>query len=167
MLQPWDDSIHAMEKLREEFLCAASGRLVNIAVKWLWGAERNIFAREDELPGIDCSESGEKDLGLRIFISSLTTDTGQSWNYVDEKCFTLSSQMSPWTFFVGLTMNSYWPNHQALKTVSGNYSDAMMISIVFRSRLEISIELQWVFFSPFKMLKMWQSEIEFQWIRSQ
>jgi hypothetical protein len=49
MLQRRDHFVHALETLREEFICSVSGRLVNIAINWLLAAQRNHFAREDEI----------------------------------------------------------------------------------------------------------------------
>jgi hypothetical protein len=140
MLQPRDHFIHSLETLREEFICSVSGRLVNMAIHWLLAAQHSYFAREDELRGIDGTEEGAKEFGLRSFIPSSLTDTDQYWHAVAEKCFALSTQIGPPTFFLTMTMNPYWPDYQALKRGSGHYSDATIISIVFRSRLKFLIK---------------------------
>jgi hypothetical protein len=140
MLQPFDHFIHALETLRKEFICIISGRLVNIAINWLLAAQRSYWAREDEIRRIDGAENSQKEFGWRSFIPSSLTDTDQYWHDVAEKCFGLSTQIGPPTFFSTLIMNSYWPDHQALKRGSGLYSDATMISLVFRGRLKFRIK---------------------------
>jgi hypothetical protein len=115
MLQARNHFIHDLETLREDFLCAVFGRLVNINLKWMLGAQRGHFAREDELRGGDGAENVAKEYGLRSFIPSSMTDTDQYWHGVAEKCFALSSQMGPPTFFLTMTLNPYWPEYQTLK----------------------------------------------------
>jgi hypothetical protein len=56
MSQSRDHSMHAMEIPREEFICAISGRLVHIAVKNLFAAQRSFFAREDEIRAIETAD---------------------------------------------------------------------------------------------------------------
>jgi hypothetical protein len=63
-----------METLREEFLCATYGRLVNIQVKRLLSAQHVLMAREDEISGHDVIEQQEKEYGLRTFIPASMTD---------------------------------------------------------------------------------------------
>jgi hypothetical protein len=110
--------------------------LVNIAINWLLAAQRNHFAREDEIWGIDGAEDRQKEFGLWSFIPSSPTDIDQYWHGAAEKCLALSTQMGPPIFFWTLTMNPYWPEYQALKRGSGEYSDATMISLIFNSRLK-------------------------------
>jgi hypothetical protein len=78
MLQARDHFIHDLETLREEFLCAVFGRLVNINLKWMLGAQRTYFARDDEIRGGDGAENAAKEYGLRSFIPSSMTDTDQN-----------------------------------------------------------------------------------------
>jgi hypothetical protein len=136
VLQPRDHFIHAGETLREGFLSSISDRLINIHVNWLLAAQRSYLARENEIRGIDGAENGEKEFGLRSFIPWALRDTDQYWHAVAEKCFALSTRMGAPTFFLTITMNPSWPDYHALKRGSGPYSDATMISIVFRSRLK-------------------------------
>jgi hypothetical protein len=49
ILQPRNHFIHQLTSLREEFICAVSGRLIKIHIKYLAQAERRSFAREDEI----------------------------------------------------------------------------------------------------------------------
>jgi hypothetical protein len=46
---PRDHSIHDSTILREDFIRAASGRLINLSIKFLPQAQRRCFAREDEI----------------------------------------------------------------------------------------------------------------------
>jgi hypothetical protein len=140
MLQGKDHFIHGLEALCEEFLCAISGRLVNISLKWMLAAQRSYFARENEIRERDGGENGEKEYGLRSFIPASMTDIDQYWHGVAEKCFALSSQMGVPTFFLTLTMNPYWPEYQTLKRGSGQVSDATLMSIVFQARLKCLLE---------------------------
>jgi hypothetical protein len=80
MLQPRGYFIHSMETLREEFLCATYGRLVNIQVKWLLSAQHAIMARQDEISGDHMDE--EKEFGLRTIIPASMTDSDQYWHAV-------------------------------------------------------------------------------------
>jgi hypothetical protein len=75
MLQSHDHFIHALQTLREKFICSISGLLVNIALNWLLAAQRSYLARENEIRGIDGAENGQKKFGLRSFIPSSFTDT--------------------------------------------------------------------------------------------
>jgi hypothetical protein len=99
MLQSRDHFIHGLETLREEFLCVVSGRLVNISLKWMLGAQRCHFAREDEVREGDGDGNGEKEYGLSSFIPASVTDSDQYWHGVAEKCFPISSQMGAPTIF--------------------------------------------------------------------
>jgi hypothetical protein len=49
ILQPRDHFIHQLTTLREEFICAFFGRLVNLNIKFIAQAQRRYFAREDEI----------------------------------------------------------------------------------------------------------------------
>jgi hypothetical protein len=136
MLQSRDHFIQGIETLREEFICAVSGRLVNIATNWLLAAQCSHFSREDEIRAMGNDDSPEKEFGFQSFLLSSITDTDQYWHGVAEKCFALSTQMGPPTFFLTITMNPYWPDYQALKRGSQNFSDSIIISIAFRRRLK-------------------------------
>jgi hypothetical protein len=100
MLQSRNHFIHGLETLREEFLCAIAGLLVNIFLKWMLGARRCHFAREDEIRERDGDGNGRKEYGLRSFIPASVIDRDQYWHGVAEKYFALSSQMGAPTFFL-------------------------------------------------------------------
>jgi hypothetical protein len=106
----------------------------------LLAAQRSYFTREDEIRAMDGNDNPEKEFGSRNFIPSSMTDNDQSWHGLAEKCFALSTQMGLPTFFLTTTMNPHWPDYQALKRRSGIFSDASMISIVFRSGLKLPMK---------------------------
>jgi hypothetical protein len=140
MLQGGDHFIHGLETLREEFLCAASARLMNISLKWRLATQRGYFTIEDEIRERDGGENGEKEYRLRSFIAASMIDVDQYWHGVREKCFALSSQMGAPTFFLTLTMNPYWLEYQIFKRGNAQVSDATLISIVFWARLKCLIK---------------------------
>jgi hypothetical protein len=141
MLQPRQHFIYSLETLREEFLCATDGRLVNVHVKWLLGAQATSLAREHEVRGEGNHDNQVSELGLRSFIPSSVTDTDQYWHRVKEKCFALASKLGPSTFFLTFTMNPYWPEYQSLKRSTGNFSDGSIAAVVFRTRLSGLVQL--------------------------
>jgi hypothetical protein len=49
ILQPRDHFIHQLISLREEFICAVFGRLVNLNKKFIAQAQKRYLAREDEI----------------------------------------------------------------------------------------------------------------------
>jgi DNA-directed RNA polymerase subunit E'/Rpb7 len=49
ILQPRNYFLHQVTTLREEFICALFGRLVNIRIKFVVEAQKRYFAREDEI----------------------------------------------------------------------------------------------------------------------
>jgi hypothetical protein len=132
-LQPRDHFIHQLTSLREEFICAVSGRLVNIQIKYLAQVERQCFAREDEIRN-QISESNQKEYGLRTFIPPSLTDSDQYWKQVATKCFAISTQFGPPSFFLTFTMNPYWIEYQALKRGSTNYDDSAMTAMIFKMK---------------------------------
>jgi hypothetical protein len=68
ILQPRGHFIHQLITLREEFICAVFGRLVNLNIKFTAQAQRRYFAREDEI--LDQNPEGSpKEYGLRTVIS--------------------------------------------------------------------------------------------------
>jgi hypothetical protein len=77
MFQGRDYFIHGLEKLREEFFCAVSCRLVSISLKWMFAAQRRHFDRENEIRESDGNENGQKEYGSRSFIRASMTDSGQ------------------------------------------------------------------------------------------
>jgi hypothetical protein len=92
ILQPRNHFIHQLMSLREEFICAVSGRLINLRIKFLAQAERRYFAREDEIRNQNLDEN-RKEYGLRTFIPPSLCDTDEYWNNVTTKCFAISTQL--------------------------------------------------------------------------
>jgi hypothetical protein len=132
VLQPREHFIHAMAMLREEFICAVSGRLSNLRIKFLAQAEKRYFVREDE---VRAGDVGEKEYGMRAFIPASLTDSAEYWGEVATKCFAISTQFGAPTFFLTFTMNPYWCEFEALKRGPGTYSDSAMAAIVFKMKL--------------------------------
>jgi hypothetical protein len=65
------------------------------------------------------------------------TDSDQYWYGFAEKYLTLSIQMGRPTFFLTITMNPDWPDYEALKRGSWDFSDVTVISLVFWNRLKL------------------------------
>jgi hypothetical protein len=49
VLQRRGHFIHKLSSLREELICSVSGPVSNLTIKYLAGAEKRWFAREDEV----------------------------------------------------------------------------------------------------------------------
>jgi hypothetical protein len=97
ILQPRDHFIHQLITLREEFICAVFGRLVNLNIKFITQAQRRYFAREDEI--LDQNPGGSpKEYGLRTFIPPSLTDSDEYWRHIAPKCFAISIQLGSPTF---------------------------------------------------------------------
>jgi hypothetical protein len=122
ILQPRDHFIHQLTTLREEFVCAVSGRLVNLRIRFLAKAQRSYFAREDEIRG-QTAEGMPKEYGMRTFIPPSLTDSDEYWRHVATKCFAISTQFGAPTFFLIFTMNPYWIDYQSLKRDNGTFAD--------------------------------------------
>jgi hypothetical protein len=74
--QPRGHFIYQLITLREEFICAVFGRLVNLNIKFIAQAQKRYFAREDEI--LDQNPEGSpKEYGLRTFIPSSLTDSDE------------------------------------------------------------------------------------------
>jgi DNA polymerase III delta prime subunit len=134
ILQPRDHFIHQLTTLREEFICAVSGRLINLTITFRSRAQRRCFAREDEIRG-ENSDNCPKEYGLRTFIPPSLTDSDEYWHHVTTKCFALSTQLGPPTFFLTFTMNPYWADYQSLKRGRETFADSAMTAIIFKSKL--------------------------------
>jgi hypothetical protein len=134
ILQPQDHFIHRLTTLREEFICAIAGRLINLNIKFLARAQRRCFARENEIRS-ENFEAIPKEYDLRTFILPSLTDSDEYWHRVATKCFALSTQLGPPTFFLTFSMNPYWVDYQALKRGSGPFSDSAITAIVFKTKL--------------------------------
>jgi hypothetical protein len=102
-MQPRDHFIHTMPTLREEFVCAVSGRLINLTIKYLTSTQAAL-AREDEVREAD---EGPHDLeyGLKTLIPLSVTDGAEYWHTVSTTCFAISSQFGCPTFFPTFTIN--------------------------------------------------------------
>jgi hypothetical protein len=133
ILQPRDHFIHQPGTLREEFICAVCGYLVNLNIKFLAQAERRCFRREDEIRS-EHSDGAPKEYGVRTFIPPSLTDSDEYWHSVAAKCFAFLTQLGPPTFFLTFTMNPYWPDHQALERGTATSADSAISAIVFKTR---------------------------------
>jgi hypothetical protein len=90
LLQPRDHFIRQLITLREEFICAVFGRLVNLNIKFIAQAQRRYFSREDEI--LDQSPEGDpNEYGLRTLIPPSLTDGEEYWRHVATKCFAIST----------------------------------------------------------------------------
>jgi hypothetical protein len=108
--------------------------VINLNIKYLSEAQRHCFAREDETRG-ENPDGSPIEYGLRTFIPPSLTDTDEYWAHVATKCFALSTQFSPPTFFLTFNMNPYWADYQALKRGGGTFADSAMIAIIFRAKI--------------------------------
>jgi hypothetical protein len=92
VLQGRGHFIHKLGSLREALICSVPGRLFNLTIKYLAGAEKDFFAREDEVRQ-DADEG--KEYGLRTFVPASLTDSNKYWMEVATKCFAISAQLGP------------------------------------------------------------------------
>jgi hypothetical protein len=98
ILQPRGHFIHQMITLREEFICAVFGCLVNLNIKFIVQAQKRYFAREEEI--LDQNPEGSpKEYGLTTVISTSSTESDEYWRHVTTKCFVMSIQLGSPTFF--------------------------------------------------------------------
>jgi hypothetical protein len=65
----------------------------------------------------------------------LLTDGDECWHYVSTKCFGLSTELWPPTFFLAFTTNPYWADYHAHKEGRENFADPEMAAIAFKSKL--------------------------------
>jgi hypothetical protein len=97
ILQSRDHFIHQLITLREEFICAVFGRLVNLNIKFVAQAQRQYFTREDEI--LDQNPEGSpKEYGLRTFIPPSLIDNDEYWRHVAQKWFTISTPLGSSAF---------------------------------------------------------------------
>jgi hypothetical protein len=134
VFQPRHYFLHQFPTLREEFICAVSGRLVNLSIKFLEHAQRRYYAREDEIRH-QFEGDGTKDYGMRTFIPPSLVDSNEYWHKVATKCFAISTQFGPPTFFLTFTMNPHWHEVQALKRSDEAFGDSAMAAIIFKTKL--------------------------------
>jgi hypothetical protein len=127
------ESLECGHRDREKLICSVSGRLSNLTIKYLAGAENRFFASEDEVRQ-DADEG--KEYGLRTFVPASLTDSDEYWREVATKCFAISAQLGSPTFFLTFTMNPYWLDFGALKRTEGSFSDSAMAAIVFKAKLQ-------------------------------
>jgi hypothetical protein len=114
ILSPRNYFIHELTTLREEFICAAAGGLINVNIRFLSGAQKHCFAREDEIRGDDSADI-PKAYGLQTFVPPSLTDSDEYWRHVAMKYFALSTQLRPPTLCLTLTMNPNGPDYHSLK----------------------------------------------------
>jgi hypothetical protein len=74
ILSSRDHFVYQLNALREEFICAVSGRLVDLTMACLSRGQKRCFAREDAIRG-ESSDSSPKEYGLRTFIHPSLTDS--------------------------------------------------------------------------------------------
>jgi hypothetical protein len=134
ILQPRDHFIDQLTTLREEFICAVYGRLINITITFLAQAQRRCFAREDEIRD-ENSDGVPKEYSLGTFIPPALTASDEYWHPIAPKWFALSTPLGPPTFFLTFTMNPYWAKYQALKRDRGTFPHSAMTAIVFKAKL--------------------------------
>jgi hypothetical protein len=124
VLQSREHFLHQMPTLREEFICAISGRLINIKIKDVAEREKEL-TREDEMrEGYD--DQNPKEYGMRTFIPLSLTDSDEYWHHVATKRFAISTQLGPPTFFLTFTMNPYWHEYQALRRDTGTFVESVI-----------------------------------------
>jgi hypothetical protein len=90
-LQSDDHFTYKFAPVQEEFVSTASGRLINLNIKFLAQAQRPCFAGEDEIR-CENSEGIPREYGLRAFIPSSSVDGNEYWSDFAMKCSALSTQ---------------------------------------------------------------------------
>jgi hypothetical protein len=110
------------------------GRLTNINIQYLARSENRYLAREDEIRE-EIPDDQTKEFGKRSFIPPSLTDSDQYWREVAIKCFALSTQLGPPTFFLTISMNPNWFDYYALRKGLGAFSDSATATLVFRLKL--------------------------------
>jgi hypothetical protein len=98
ILQTRDHLIHQLITLREEFICAIFRRLITLNIKFITQAQKQCFAREDEILNQN-PEGSPKEYGLRTFIRPSLTDTDEYWRHVATKRFAISTSWALRPFF--------------------------------------------------------------------
>jgi hypothetical protein len=134
ILQPPDHFIHQLTTLREEFICAASGRLINLAITFPSRVQKWRFAREDEVRS-ENSDDNPTEHGLRTLIPRSLTDNDEFWHYITMKCF--ASRHSCAANILSYIHNEpiLRAEHQALKRGRETFADSAMTAIIFKSKL--------------------------------
>jgi hypothetical protein len=84
ILQRRDHFIHQLGALREEFICAVYGRLIDMDIKYAAQAQRRCIAREDQARD-ENSDGVPKEYGLRTFIPPSLIDNDEYWHHVTTK----------------------------------------------------------------------------------
>jgi hypothetical protein len=92
------------------------------------------FTREDEIRD-ENSDGIPKECGRRTFIPPSLTASDEYWHHVATKCFAVSTQLWPLTFFLTFTMNPYLAEYQVFKRDRGSFSDSAMTPIVVKAML--------------------------------
>jgi hypothetical protein len=134
ILQPRDHFIHELATLREQFIYAVYGRLINLDIKYLAQAQRRCFAREDEIRD-ENSDGVPKESGLRTFIPLLMVHGDEYWHYVATKCLAISTHLGPPTLFLMFTKNAHWRDYQAFKRDNDIFVDSALGLIIFKTTL--------------------------------
>jgi hypothetical protein len=130
ILQPRDHFTHQLITLREEFICAVFGRLVNLNITFIAQPQRRYFAREDEI--LDQNPAGSpKEYRLRTFVPPSLIDSDEYWRHVATKCFAISTQLGSPAFLLIFTMNP----HKALMRGDAIFADSAIAAIIFKIKL--------------------------------
>jgi hypothetical protein len=87
-----------MTILREEFICAGSGELSHLPIKFLSDAQKCHFVHEDEIRGL-IPDMSMKEYGMRTVSPASLMDRNEYWGEVATKCFVISTQMRHQPFF--------------------------------------------------------------------
>jgi hypothetical protein len=90
--------IHQMTTLREEFICAGSGKLSHLPIKFLSDAQKCHFVHEDEIRGL-IPDMAMKEYVMRTVSPASLMDRNECWREVATKCFAISTQMMHQPFF--------------------------------------------------------------------
>jgi hypothetical protein len=132
-LQPDDHFTYEFAPVQEEFVSTASGRLINLNIKFLAQAQRRCFAGEDEIRG-ENSEGIPREYSFRTFIPSSSVDGNEYWSDLAMKCFALSTQGGPQTFSRTLRVNRDWADHPALKPSREAFTDSAISAFIFMKK---------------------------------
>jgi hypothetical protein len=159
ILKPRGHFIHTMPTLREEFVCAVSGRLINLNIQYLISTQAPL-AREDEVRHAE-DEPHEVEDGLITFIPPSLTDNDECWHAPASKCFAISSQSGCPTFFLTFAVNPYWPDYQGLKRSDGNFANSAIMAMVFELKLSALMNFlrAWQLLEAIKV-SVWQVEYQ-------
>jgi hypothetical protein len=134
ILQPRDHFIHQLITLREEFICAVFGCLVNLKKTFIAQAQRRYFVRKDEIMDQN-PEGSPKEYGLGMFIPPSLAESNEYWRHITTQCFAMSTQLGSPTFFLTFTMDTHRPDCKALMRGDGVFADSVIAAIILKIKL--------------------------------